>query len=320
MVASSWLPISAVRFLLAQLKICYQLCRISKIIDIVILWVGTRPFVLPLLCSKLLGKKTVSCATGVITKHAVAGTGQFSYYVLKVLEKTNFHLVDRVAVEAPGGIEFMGLNRFRKKIVVMGALYIDTNIFKINRNVLERGNLVGYIGRLAEGKGIENFVQAMPLLLKECGDLEALIGGGGPLFDKIKDRLARDELTAKVRLTGWIPHDELPRYLNELKLFILPSYSEGLPGAVQEAMACGAVVVATPVGCVPDLIKDGETGFIMEDNSPQCIVRNVIRALEHPRLNEIALNARRLIEQEYTYEVMVEKCRAAFDKLMKSNK
>lgn len=314
------MPISIVRFLLAQLRICYNLCKISKGIDIVILHFGTGPFVLPAFCSRLLGKKTVCCSTGFLAKGMVVQYGRVMFYIVKVLRKIKHYLADQIAVESAIGVKLMGVERFRKKTVINGAMYVDTGLFQINRNAQDRKSLVGYIGRLVEGKGIVNLVRAVPLILERCDDLKFLIVGGGPLFDKIGEELQSRGLSGSVELTGWIPHDELPKYLNQLRLFVFPSYSEGLPGAVQEAMACGAVVVATPVGCVPDLIKDGETGFIMEDNSPQCITGNVIRALEHPRLNEIALNARRLIEQEYTYEVMVEKCRAAFDKLMKNNK
>ncbi len=306
-----WILISIIRFLLAQLRICYNLCKISKDVDIVILWVGTRPFVLPLLCSKLLRKKTVSCATGVITEHGVAEMGLFSFYILKALEKINFRLTDRIAIESLIGIDLMGLNKFKKKIVVTGALYMDTHTFKINKGVTERRNFVGYIGRLVEGKGIDEFIQAMPLILKEHDDLEFLIGGNGILFNKIKDKLEMANITDKVELAGWIPHDELPKYLNELKLIVLPSYAEGLPGIVQEAMACGTPVLATAVGCIPDLIKDGETGFILEDNTPECIAKNVIRALEYPNLEQITRNARDLVVTEYSYEPMVEKCRRA---------
>ena len=68
-------------------------------------------------------------------------------------------------------------------------------------------------------------------------------------------------------------------------------------------MACGTPVLATSVGGAPDLIKDEETGFIMEGNSPECIAKNVIRALEHPNLERIVENARALVEREFTYEV-----------------
>ena len=59
-----------------------------------------------------------------------------------------------------------------------------------------------------------------------------------------------------------------------------------------EVMACGTPVLATPGGAIPDVIIDGKTGFIMEDNTPCCIAHNVKRALSCPDLEEIAKNGR----------------------------
>ena len=80
-------------------------------------------------------------------------------------------------------------------------------------------------------------------------------------------------------------------------------------------MACGTPVLATPVGAIPDVIKEGETGFIMENNSPECIVKNVRRALEHPELEKIVKNARALVERDFTYEAAVGRYRELFDNL-----
>ena len=80
-------------------------------------------------------------------------------------------------------------------------------------------------------------------------------------------------------------------------------------------MGCGTPVLATSVGGAPDLIKDDETGFIMEGNSPECIARNVIRALEHPNLDEIVKNARALVEREFTYEAAVERYRKILENI-----
>jgi len=74
-----------------------------------------------------------------------------------------------------------------------------------------------------------------------------------------------------------------------------------------EAMACGTPVLATPVGAIPDIIRDGETGFIMENNSPECIARNVLRALTHPDLEGIAEKGRQYVEREFTFEKAVER-------------
>ena len=118
-----------------------------------------------------------------------------------------------------------------------------------------------------------------------------------------------NQLNDKVKFVGWISHDELPYYLNELKLFVLPSYTEGLPNIMLEAMACGTPVLVTPVGSIPDFIKDGETGFIMENNSPDSIVRNIIRAINHPDKELILKNAQDLVKFQFSFEVAVEKYR-----------
>ena len=65
-------------------------------------------------------------------------------------------------------------------------------------------------------------------------------------------------------------------------------------------------MLATPVGAIPDVIIDGKTGFIMENNSPECIAENVIRALSSPNLERIAEDGRRFVEENFTFETVVE--------------
>lgn len=318
--AEEFFLFSVVRFMLAQIRICYHLYRLRMTMDAVMFISGTRIFALPVICSRLLRVKVISGAGGrfaTMGKSFAKEVGPVVFYLSKLLEKINFSLADIILVESPASIQFLDLGGQSNKIIISGGRYVDMGLFRVDKNLQDRKNMIGYIGRIAEAKGVGNFVQAMPLIKKEFQSVGFLIGGEGPLFIEIKNQLKNCGLNESTKLTGWIPHDEISKYLNELRLFVFPSVSEGLPGAVQEAMACGTPVLATPVGGVPDLIKDGETGFIMEDNSPECIAENVIRALEHPDLDEIALNARRLIVQEYRYDVVVKKFKVALDELMK---
>jgi glycosyltransferase involved in cell wall biosynthesis len=90
-----------------------------------------------------------------------------------------------------------------------------------------------------------------------------------------------------------------------LKLIVLPTKGEGLPTIVLEAMACGTPVLTTSAGAIPDVIIDEETGFLMENNSPDCIVENIIRVLDYHEPVRIVTNARVLVEQRFTYNAAV---------------
>lgn len=72
------------------------------------------------------------------------------------------------------------------------------------------------------------------------------------------------------------------------------------------AMACATLVIATPVGAIPDVIIDRKTEYIMESNSPECIAANVVRALSSPDLERIAEDGRRFVEENFSFEKTVE--------------
>lgn len=312
------LPVRILKYLLVQMRVSFNLLKISKFLDIVIFFAGTVNL-LPVLSAKLLGKKTVMTAPGLSSSDvlradskALFGLGRMVFSsIFRILERINFSLADNILVQSESVIRYFGLEKYGNKISSGGIRYVNTTIFKIDKPYDTRENIVGYVGRLSREKGVMNFVDAMPLILKNRGDVKFMVGGEGKLLNEIEQEIRKTGVSGKVSITGWIPHERLPYYLNELKLFVLPSYTEGLPVVLRETMACGTPILTTPVGGVPDLIKEGETGFILEDNSPECIARNVIRALSHPDLDKITSCARKLMEDEYNYEAVVEKCRVA---------
>ena len=300
-------------YIYLQLRISYRLMKLTRNVDICVFFMA-EGLLLPVLTSRLLGKPAILSLAASLPKMIEANKDiSLRSRIPTFLEIINYSLSNRIIVYSPNLIKEWDLEKYRNKICIAHEHFIDFDKFKIKKQPAERDNLVGYIGRLSEEKGTLNFVKAIPEISKEKDDLEFLVGGDGQLCDKIKKHLYENNLNDKVNLAGWIPHDKLPDYLNKLKLVVLPSYTEGLPNIMLEAMACGTPVLATPVGAIPDVIKDGETGFILENNSPECIAENVIRVLNHPSLDEIVKNARELVEKEFTYEATVERYKKALD-------
>src|SRR5262249_1919340 len=103
-----------------------------------------------------------------------------------------------------------------------------------------------------------------------------------------------------VRTLGWVSKEEVLKLLNKADVFVFPSYYEGMPNAVLEAMASGVPVVATPVGSLPDLIHSGENGFLTPIKDVPSLTEAVLFLLDQPvRAHEIGLAGRRAVEHRY---------------------
>ena len=304
--------IKAARFALLQFRMLYHLVKNMSRAPVVIFFLEGGTSLLPMLAARLAGKRTIIVAAYSSTQvarevHQGSRQGVFLIRITSVLERLNYRLAGTIVVYSPAIIRQFGLARHRGKISIAPRHFLDFDRFTTQKPLGERENLIGYIGRLSHEKGTLNFLEAIPKVLDATGERAFLVGGDGPLRPQVEDCAAHPD--SKLRFAGWVPHDDLPRFLNDLKLLVLPSYTEGLPNIMLEAMACGTPVLATPVGAVPDVIRDGETGFIMESNSPACIAGNIVRALNHPDLERIAGNARALVEREFTLEKAVERYR-----------
>jgi glycosyltransferase involved in cell wall biosynthesis len=235
--------------------------------------------------------------------------------ILIPMQSLSYDLADKIVLYSPNLIQEWKLQNYSKKIHIAHEHIIDFNNFNVSTPLSDRTPLIGYIGRLSTEKCIQNFVKSLPAILSTKKDLRVLIVGDGPLKESIDAYLIEEKLSDRVDLPGWIAHDDLPKYLNQLRLLILPSYTEGLPNIILEAMACGTPVLATPVGAIPDIIRDGETGFIMRDNSPECIAENVLRVLLSHDLDHIAENGRYFVERNFTFDKTVEKWKRIFDEI-----
>lgn len=294
-------------YLLTQIKLTYELTLMPKEVD---RWVfmGGDTLIIPMLAGKLLNKKIIIMLMGNVRKETkLKNENKLFSYTFNLFYKINLNLCDKIDVYSENLVKEWNLADYNEKIVVAQHHSIDFNKFKIMRSVNYRDNKVAFVGRLSEEKGIMNFIKAIKILNKKDKSIKFFIVGNGQLKNKIESFLTDNDLNKFVSLTGWIEHDKLPNYLNKFKLLVLPSYTEGLPSIVLESMACGTPVLANPVGSIEDIIKDNKSGFIMENNSPECIAQNIKKVLNTPNLDEISIMASNMVKNEFNSESLVTK-------------
>ena len=275
---------------------------------------GGEVLVLPMIVARFFGKKVVMAIPG-HTATMMAPAGDRLLLPARLLTRMTCRLSSRIILYSPALVDHWGLERYRKKIAIAHEHLLDFGVFRAEVPFGERPVTVGYIGRLAGEKGVWNFVRALPLIAAERQDVQVFIGGDGPLLPEIREYVRTSRLSGQVTFAGWIPHEDLPRCLNTLRLLVLPSYTEGLPNIMLEAMACGTPVLATPVGAIPDFIRDGETGFILASNAPEVIAASVLAILARPDLESVADAAGRHIREEITCERATAQFAAAIDGL-----
>lgn len=303
--------IQILKIIFIQILMCIRLIFISKKINIVLFYIGGVLLFPPLIIARLFRKKIIFSAIG-LTSHFYSNTpnktpmdiiiAKFSILIERImLLLSNVILVESYCVK-----NFLGLAKYKEKVYIYGARYIDTRDFRIKKQITNRKKIVGYFGRLSAQKGVLNFIKSAFITLKQRSDILFLIGGYGELYHELNKEIEKRKLFDKIVMIGKIPDGMMPEYLNELVLLVLPSYSEGLPTIVLESMACGTPVLATPVGGVPDVITHEYTGFILKNNSSECIAESILRILENPELLfTISKNARKLIEEEFSYEMAI---------------
>jgi glycosyltransferase involved in cell wall biosynthesis len=286
-----------------QIEAARLLAKVGKRVDVWVFFIGAECLPLAGLAAKALGRILLT-ALAASACDISAATSSFPR-VIAILQKATLRFSDRIILYADL-VEEWNLEPYSNKVLIADHHFLPLDEFSFKNDLQERAPVVGYIGRFSAEKGILNFVEALPKTLEKRPDVRVQIIGDGPLEDEIRALVDREHLRGKVTLEGWIPHAELPSYLAKMKLLVLPSYTEGLPGVVLEAMACGTPVLATPVGAVPCVIKDKETGFLIRDNSPEGIAKDISESLSYPHLRETVRKARIVIERDFRYECAAE--------------
>ncbi len=181
--------------------------------------------------------------------------------------------------------------------------------------VLPQRLLIGAIGRLSEEKGYHLLVQAMREICEEGIDAELWIAGEGDQRGRLM-RLASDTgLGERIRVLGYRA-DTLALY-HAMDVFVSSSIREGLPNVILEAMAVEVPVVCTRVAGIPDLIRDGENGLIVDAGSVDALSQGIRRLLSDGSLRQrLSASGRETVERSYGFSQRMERIRAIYNQTL----
>ena len=313
--------IKILSYLSVQLKALLQIIKLRNEYSVIIMMCGNEFFIPSFFAKIILNKKIAYILSGV-TRSSMKNYNRKLYvtdFLFVLFEKILLSISDLIVLETPALFRVLESELFKHKHRVAKRGYLYVNLSNKKNKLKNKKKVIGYIGRLSREKGILSLIEAIPLVISRRNDLEFQIIGDGPLRKSIEEYLQRKNLEHRVKLIGPVPHNLVFEHLTKLNLLILPSYIEGLPNILLEAMACGTPVMATDVGGILDIVVDKKTGFILKSNAPENITKTITKVLDthgNKLLYKIRNNAITYIKKEFNYETAIMRYRKIFKMLL----
>lgn len=175
---------------------------------------------------------------------------------------------------------------FILKIAPKARTIVVPNYVRVPEAVERRASkdvTVLFLGLLGQRKGIFDLLEALARARRHNPALKLMVGGNGEVEEA--KRLARElSLEDSVTFLGWIGEGKRQELLSRADIFVLPSYNEGLPMSVLEAMAYGLPVITTPVGGIPEVITDGRDGRLIAPGDVSALEKTLLELAAAPEL------------------------------------
>lgn len=180
---------------------------------------------------------------------------------------------------------------------------VDTEFWTAGPRVERRPGApltIGFVGRLSREKGVRDLVRIARAVLDRYPDCEFLLAGEGPERAPAEQLAQQLGVAQQVRFLGQLAKGDLYDLYQRLDLLLMPSYSEGVPITMLEAMAMGVPVVATRAGGIDEVLTDGETALLTAVGDNEGLARRIVELIEAPaRAAELSRRARELVRTGY---------------------
>lgn len=191
--------------------------------------------------------------------------------------------------------------------VINNAIEIPDNSTKWNKEIIN----ILFLGVLIKRKGIYDLIYSIDILNKKdkISKAKFIIAGSGKERKELENLVKKLHIEKYISFVGWIDETKKKELLKECQLLVLPSYNEGLPMSILEALSYGMPVIATKVGDIEEAVYDGKNGFIIEKNN----IKELSKALDkflnfsENEWNEFSRNSLEISKKKFSKDKYIEK-------------
>ena len=222
--------------------------------------------------------------------------------------------------------QMIEVNGFNPDKIISIPTGVDTTFFnpenehndiRLELNLAQSTPLIGSISVLRSWKGLDYFVMAVPLILREIPDARFIIAGEGPYRAKLEDAIQLTGESDKIHLLGH--REDVADIISSLDIVVHPSYAnEGVPQTILQAMSMKKPVVATSLDPFAEIVIHGKTGIVVPPKNSEKLAEEVVRLLRDKGFAEkIGKNGRRLTEEAYSFGGMIKKLESVYKEFSK---
>ena len=211
------------------------------------------------------------------------------------------------------------------QIVAEDRIEIIENYSVLHEDALEErmqrecNNTVLFLGELGKRKGCYDIPEVIAQVRKSIPDVKFILAGAGSEVDEnaIKKLIDEKGISDNVEFPGWVRGDTKDKLLRKADVFFLPSYNEGMPMAVLDAMGYGLPVVSTNVGGIPKIVHDGENGVCCEAGDVDRMSRSITELMLNEELRENAgRDSMKIVKAKYSLEAHIEMLERVYEGTM----
>lgn len=158
---------------------------------------------------------------------------------------------------------------------------VDTQLFRPHPLPSPPPFHVLFVGSIVENKGVRLLIQAIPKIVSSYANIKLSLIGTGNLENELRSLVLRLKINKQVKFVGHVPHHLLPKHFSSAHLFVLPSYSEGFPLVVSEALSCGKVTLVSNLPVFTGLIKKHPILLTFSRGNVSSLSRTILKIIKH---------------------------------------